>query len=281
MSKTFKALQRAAEERAKMSDRKRAEPDGNEKGYSDIPAPAGVPQAAEPRRNIPPSFAGEAVGPPSMEILERAERDRDEALRELHKVEALKEETARQAEKAREAARIAMDAQRIAAEREKSAREARRRAEREKAAGLAAKEAADRERRALEAIRSAVEVERAAAEKARCALLALKAELGSEAPPSDPALSADKRPADLALQNLLRSALLRSSDPHPVEVEVTGRVLGKIDPRRGAKLLSRYALLHCVREADDKTLWFWSNGKEARDYASRLGLLLDEKALGQ
>jgi len=356
MSKTFKALQRAAEERAAKQD-----------GASVKETETRNPEAAEtPRDGIaetelkPEREELEALRAEAAEALRRSEQLRDEAAYEARRAAeevklavADRENALEESRRAAELARKAEESEKSAAEKEISAREAARLAERErrvqeevradtvqeKDRQEKARAAAEVERRALESIkeavvqeRSAQEAARAAIEKERAALEALReamakasvlnepsestspARSGNAAvdPPNDsiPDLSKESAPgakpelgasheddaipsdvpADLpplpdgnpdpALQKLLVAELVRSGDARPAKVGPFGRVAGGLDPERAAALLKRYTLLHCVGEGKDVTLWFWGNGKEAREYAaSRGGLPLDEDAL--
>ena len=74
---------------------------------------------------------------------------------------------------------------------------------------------------------------------------------------------------------------LAPADPRrPMRVTGDGRVLGDPDRESARTLLARYALLHCLRErSGDAWTWFWASGPEARDRASREGLLLDADGL--
>ncbi len=314
MSKTFKALQRAAEERAN----KRSE------SSAEVETPA-APIEPEPRGQINETElkairaeserAAKEAKRASLDI-QRAEDERRRAALESEKAGLLREEVQRELQKIAAAESAAKRAADQAVEREKAAEEANAQASAQREEEDSARAAAEREREALESVRLAVaeertaqEAARAAAEKERAALESLKADLEAQrsdgetpqlskesALPPDPPLEAkeieetaadpfaDLPPLedpkdDPALQKLLQSALVRSSDPRPVKVGPSGRVMGSLDPQRSLALLQRYALLHCVKEAKDLTLWFWGNGKEARNFADERGLALDKDAL--
>ncbi|MBC8366152.1 hypothetical protein H8E52_01955 [bacterium] len=314
MSKTFKALQRAAEERAS----KRGGP------AADIETPT-APLEAEVQTPVDEAElnaireesarATEEAKRAALEI-QRAEDERHRAALESEKAELLRAEAQRELQKITAAENAAKQAADQAMERERAADEAGLQARAQQDAQEYSRAAAEREREALESVKLAVaeervaqEAARAAVEKERAALESLKADLEAQRSADEtPQLSKESalsselpmeaeeiegvaadpfadlppledRKDDPALQKLLQSALVRTSDPRPVKVGPFGRVLGSLDPQRSLALLQRYSLLHCVKEAKDVTLWFWGNGKEARDFADERGLPLDKDAL--
>ena len=308
MSKTFKALQRASEERAR--------------NLKSDPKPA----SAKPEVIIEPEVDTNALKIEAdrvtaeiaiaVEELEQTQTEREKALREIENANALRLEVSRETKIATQAERTAREAELSAAEREQAAEKASLEASRQREAEDSARLAAKREREVLESVKAAVAEERAAqeltriaVEKERSALKALKRELeatktsmldnepaeaithgqveehfseiveNDNSIPSSELPVLDDRLPDPALQKLLQTELSRSTDPGPLKVGPLGRVSGELNLERASALLSRYALLHCVKEDRDLTLWFWGNSKEARDYATKRGLPLDKDAL--
>ncbi|MBN2170770.1 MAG: hypothetical protein JW819_05585 [Candidatus Krumholzibacteriota bacterium] len=103
---------------------------------------------------------------------------------------------------------------------------------------------------------------------------AAPAPLPADAPPAEGAAG------DAILVTLLSENLAPADPRRPLRVTPDGRVLGDPDRERARALLARYALLHCLRERSGGAwTWFWAGGPEARERASREGLLLDEDGL--
>jgi len=78
---------------------------------------------------------------------------------------------------------------------------------------------------------------------------------------------------DPVLQDLLKETFVGGMGL--VRVEKDGWVRGRLDIATARHLLDRYALLHCLRQDEANSLWFWSSTRAAQDRARRSGLALD------
>ncbi len=112
---------------------------------------------------------------------------------------------------------------------------------------------------------------------ARIIALAKADKPGMAAPtPPPPATIDPGRPSgemDASLRNILEEAL----SPHNPNLVIgnDGWLQGVLDPIICKELLSKYALLHCLRKDAENSYWFWASRQESVEMVERCGLELD------